>query len=106
MQYMLLLLQSKYSVGIGNRKTKWVGLTMGVWRSSFTATPLEYDFLHVNMSIAPRVLCFCVHKYTLWYRKCIGDQWNRLTPRERAEKEAFIAGEKGVIRGYMRMVCS
>ena len=47
-----------------------------------------------------------MHKYTLWYRKCIGDQWNRLTPRERAEKEGFIAGEKSIIRGYMRMVCS
>ena len=55
---MLLLLQSKYNVGVGNRKTKWVGLTVRVWYSSFTATPLEYDFLRVNMSIAPRLYMF------------------------------------------------
>ena len=36
---------------------------------------------------------------------CVEDQWNRLSPRERAEKEAFIAGEKSVTRGFMRMVC-
>jgi len=31
-------------------------------------------------------------------------QWNRLSPRERNEKEAFVAGEKSVIKGFMRMV--
>ena len=34
----------------------------------------------------------------------VEDQWNRLDVRERAEKEAFIVGEKSVIRGYMKMV--
>ena len=35
----------------------------------------------------------------------IEDQWNRLSPMERAEKEQFVAGEKSVTRGFMRMVC-
>lgn len=47
-----------------------------------------------------------MHKHALWYCTCVEDQWNRLSPRERAEKEAFIAGEKSVTRGYMKMVRS
>ena len=43
--------------------------------------------------------------YTTVSCACVEDQWNRLSLRERAEKEAFIAGEKSVTRGFMKMVC-
>ena len=47
----------------------------------------------------------CIQLCLLLY-VLVEDQWNRLNPTERAEKEAFVAGERSVTKSFMRMVCT